>query len=151
MDKTLSALGDILLKALPTFFLVIFLYVYLRKIFFQPLEEVLQARREATEGERRRAEEVFQKAEQKATEYEAALQSARTEIYRERELERQRTLESHAARLREARARADAHLKEARDRIAREVAEAKNSLAVQGERLAEQVVRAVLEKGTVAS
>ena len=144
MDQTLSALGDILLKALPTFSLVIFLYVYLRKMFFQPLGKVLEARREATEGARKRAEEMFHKAEQKAAEYEAALQAARAEIYREHEAERQKSLEAHAARVREARSQADAQLREARGRIAQDVAAAKQTLAAQADVLADQIIRVVL-------
>lgn len=150
MDKTLSALGDILLKALPTFFLVIFLYFYLRKIFFQPLGRILDARREATEGARRRAEEMFQKAEQKAAEYETALHAARREIYREQEAERQKALDSYAARVREARGQAENQLRQAREQIARDVTAAKGSLDAQSDALAEQIVRVVLGKGASA-
>jgi len=112
MDQTLSALGDILLKALPTFCLVILLYAYLRKVFFKPLGAVLEARWEATEGARKRAEEMFRKAEQKAAEYESALQAARGEIFREQEAERQKALDAQAARVREARVQADAQLRQ---------------------------------------
>ena len=35
MDQTLSALGGILLKALPTFFLMLLLFGYLQKLFFR--------------------------------------------------------------------------------------------------------------------
>src|SRR5437867_2581178 len=140
MDQTLSALGDILLKALPTFFLVILLYVYLRKVFFKPLGAVLEARREATEGARKRAEEMFRKAEQKAAEYESALQAARGEIFREQDTERQKALDAQAARVKEARVQADAQLRQARERIAADVAAAKQSLHAQADILAEQVI-----------
>ena len=144
MDQTLSALGEILLKALPTFFLVLLLYVYLRLTFFGPLGRVLAERRDATTGARQRAEELFQRAEQKAAECEARLQDARSEIYREHEAERQRALEARAARLREARVQADVQIREARGRIAQDLAAAKQSLGVQAEALSEQIVRVVL-------
>ena len=144
MDKTLDALSDLLLKALPTFFLVVFLYFYLRKIFFQPLDKVLEARRDATEGTRARAEAIFRKAEEKAAQYEAALQSARSEIYREQESERQKALGTHAARIREVRSQAEAQLRQARERIAEDVAAAKQTLAGQADTMAEQVIRVVL-------
>lgn len=145
MDQTLSALGDILLKALPTFFLVLFLYVYLRQMFFAPLGKVLAERQEATAGARQRAEETFHRAEQKAAEYEAALQAARSELYREHEAERQKALEHQAERVRQARAQAEVQLREARGLLAADVAQAKQSLGAQAEALSEQIVRVVLQ------
>ncbi len=150
MEQTLSALGDILLKALPTFFLVVFLYIYLRRVFFGPLGEVLQARRDATEGARRRAEETFRRAEQKTAEYEAALQAARGEIYREQDAERQNALDRHAARVKEARAQAQVQLHQARERIAGDVDAAKKSLASQSDALSEQIIHIVLGRGASA-
>lgn len=144
MDRTLSALGGILLQALPTFFLVMVLYLYLRRTFFRPLGKVLAERREATEGARWRAEEMLQKAEQKAAEYEAQLQAARAEIYRGIEAERHQAVEAQAARVKEARDQAGAQVREARARIAQDVAEAKQSLSAQAETLSEQIVRVVL-------
>ncbi len=144
MDQTLRALADILLKALPTFFLVLLLYVYLRLMFFGPLGRVLAERRDATTGARERAEDLLRRAEQKASEYEARLQAARSEIYREQEAERRRAVEAQAARLREARAQADARIREARAQIARDLAAAKQTLGAQAEALSEQIVRVVL-------
>jgi len=144
MDQTLSALGGILLQALPTFFLVLLLYAYLRKAFFRPLGEVLDQRRQATEGARKRAEELLQKAEAKTAEYEAALAAARAEIYRDRDAERQRALEAQAARVREAREQAGATLRQAREQIAQAAAAAKQSLAAQAEALSDQITRVVL-------
>ena len=47
MEETLRALGEILLKAAPTFVLVFLLYLYLTRMFFRPLEEVLKKRYES--------------------------------------------------------------------------------------------------------
>jgi len=55
MAATLHALGEILVQALPTFFLVLLLFIYLRSMFFKPLERVLAERREATEGARKKS------------------------------------------------------------------------------------------------
>jgi F-type H+-transporting ATPase subunit b len=150
MDQTLKALGDILLQALPTFFLVIALYVYLNRVFFRPLGEVLEARREAIEGVRTRAEAMLRRAEQKTAEYEAALQAARSEIYREQETERRKNQELLAERLKQARDRAHAQLAEARATIARDVEQAKTSIAGESESLAEQIIHLVLERGVAA-
>ena len=83
MEETLRALGEILLKAVPTFVLVLLLYAYLSRIFFRPLEEVLQKRYAATEGARKRADESLAKAAAKTAEYEAAIRAARGEVYNE--------------------------------------------------------------------
>ena len=56
MDATLHALGGILLKALPTFLLVVLLHFYLKDVFFKPLEKVLHQRYDATEGARKLAD-----------------------------------------------------------------------------------------------
>ncbi len=150
MEQTLSALGGILLKALPTFFLVIFLYVYLRLVFFRPLGDVLEARRKATEGARQQADETFRRAAERAEEYEAALQAARTEIYRAQEAERQKALVAHAARIKEARTRAGQQVRQARQQIAADLHAAKNSLAAESDALAEQIIHIVLAKGVSA-
>jgi F-type H+-transporting ATPase subunit b len=143
----LDQLGNILLKALPTFVLVVFLYVYLRRMFFRPLDEVLEKRREAGEGARRRAEELLRSAEQKNAQNEAALEAVRIEMHREREAERQKTVERNAARVKQARAQADAQVRQAREGIAAEVAAAKRTIESQSSLLAEQIIRQVLGKG----
>jgi len=147
MDQTLSALGDILLKALPTFALVLLLYVYLSKVFFGPLGVVLDARRDATEGTRRQAEEMIRQAEQKTADYEAKLAAARAVLGREQQAERQKALEARAARVGAAREQAKGRLGEERERLEAEMAAVRPSLGLQSEALADQIIRAVLEKG----
>ena len=55
MESTLNALGGILLRALPTFFLVLLLHLYLKRVFFAPLNQILKQRYDATEGARQAA------------------------------------------------------------------------------------------------
>ncbi len=150
MEETLRDLGEILLKALPTFFLVIFLYVYLNLMFFRPMARLLEERRNATEGARRRAEEMFRQAEEKTAQHEAALQAARAEIFREQDAERRRAQEALAGRVREAREQAESQLQQARQGIAAEAAGARQSIEAQGALLADRVVRAALGKGAAA-
>jgi F-type H+-transporting ATPase subunit b len=145
MDATLQALGEILLKALPTFFLVLLLHLYLKSVFFRPLERVLKARDEATEGARRQAEQSLELAEKKAKEYEDALRNARSEIYQEQERHRKQWRDEQAASIEEARRKARAMVDEARAEIETEAAAARNSLAGQSELLAEQISRTVLQ------
>src|ERR1035437_10711175 len=85
MDATLLALGGILLKAVPTFLLVLLLNFYLKAVFFKPLEKVLRERYEATEGARKLAAESMERAAARTAEYEAAVRAARAEVYQAQE------------------------------------------------------------------
>src|SRR6266550_285134 len=103
MDETLRQLGGILLRAIPTFILVVLLHFYLKFMFFKPLQRVLRERREATEGARELAEQSLKKADEKTAAYEAALRAARAESYKELEQLRRQLQDERAAGVREAR------------------------------------------------
>ena len=85
MESTLQALGEIVLRGLPTFFLLLLLHFYLKRTFFAPLDKVLAERFEATTGARKQAESAMARAEAKAREYEEAIRDARTEVYKDNE------------------------------------------------------------------
>jgi F0F1-type ATP synthase membrane subunit b/b' len=146
MDAMLHALGGILLKAVPTFLLVIFLHFYLKSVFFKPLEKVLRQRYEATEGARKLAEESLERATAKTAEYQNALTAARSEIYRQQEKLYQEANERRTAQLLAARQTTDAAVKEARAHIAQDVEIAKASLARDTEGLATQIAESILRR-----
>lgn len=50
MDATLQALGDLLVKAIPTVLFFIGLTFYLKKVYFQPMARIFEERRKETEG-----------------------------------------------------------------------------------------------------
>src|SRR3954452_17133005 len=103
MDPTLKALAELLLKAVPTIFFLILLTVYLKQVFFKPLERVLEKRRQETEGARELAQQAFASADQKTSEFERALLAARRDLHREQEEQRQRLLADQANALAAAR------------------------------------------------
>ena len=146
MDATIQALGEILLKALPTFFLVLVLHFYLRRVFFSPLEKVLKSREEATEGARRQAALSLEMAEKKAAEYEESLRHARTEVYKEQEQHRKQWRDEQAALVEDARRKASAMVEDARNQIESEAAAARISLEKQAESLAEEISTAILDR-----
>jgi F-type H+-transporting ATPase subunit b len=150
MEATLHALGGILLRAIPTFLLVFLLHLYLKHMFFKPLEKVLHARYEATEGARQRAAESLRQAAAKTAEYEAAMRAARAEVYQSQEQLHRRLQEEQAAQVHAARARAEAAVREAKAQLAAEVAQAQQALAAQSEVLAGQIADAILNRGVVA-
>jgi F-type H+-transporting ATPase subunit b len=146
MDAMLHALGGILLRAVPTFFLVVLLHFYLKSIFFKPLEKVLHTRYESTEGARQLAEQSLEQAAAKTAKYEVALQAAKAELYRSQETLHKDLQNRQAAALLEARKQAEAAVQKARDLLAADVETARNSLAGDSDALANQIADSVLRR-----
>ena len=146
MDATLHALGGILLKAIPTFLLVVFLHLYLKMMFFKPLEKVLKQRYEATEGARKLAEQSLDRASAKTAEYEAADRAARAEAYQAQERLYQDLHEREATDIAAAREQAEAAIREAKELLAKDVAVARASLAQDSDALAGQIADSLLRR-----
>lgn len=144
MDAILSALGGLLLRAVPTFLLLIALHFYLKLVFYRPLDKVLASRRSATEGAREQAQASLELADRKSAEYEAALKSARGEMYKEQEEARRLRRARQAAAVEESRRSASELVKQARAQIAAEAAQASQSLQGESERLAGEIAEAIL-------
>lgn len=144
MEETLRALGGILLRAIPTFVLVVLLHFYLKFIFFKPLKEILRQRYEATEGARKLAESSLAKAAGKAAEYEAALRTARSDTYKELEQLRRQLQDERAAGVRDARAKAEAAVAQAKAALDAEVASLKKNLEAESETLADRIASKIL-------
>ena len=146
MAETLNALGGLLIKALPTFLLLVLLHFYLKFIFFRPLEKVLRKRFELTEGARRSAEASLEAAARKTAEYEAALREARSQMYHEQEEARRRWREEQAAAIQDARGKAQTLVTRTRAELAEDAARARESLKAESEALAERITAAILER-----
>jgi F-type H+-transporting ATPase subunit b len=149
MEDTLRALGGLLLQAIPTFLIVVLLYFYLKRMYFRPMERILAARYEATEGARKLAEESLEKASRKAAEYDAALRAARAEIYREQEAFRKTLRQEQAQAVEEARQRATAVVKDASLQLDAELAAARESLRQDAGALADRIVESILRRRPV--
>lgn len=149
--QTLVALGDILVKSIPTFILVWILFFYISRIFLNPLHKTLHQRRESTEGLRKAAEERIGQAEQKTAEYQQALQAHSADIYRQQEQDHQRALERRTEILRQARQSAEEQIGRARQEIQQQVEEAKKVLQKESEQMAQWITRTILEPPTGGS
>ncbi len=143
MEATLQGLADLLLKAVPTIIFFALLTVYLKHVFFKPLARILDERKRATEGVRQLAQQAFAAADQKASEFQRALQLARAEIEQEHEVLRRRWTDEQVEAIRRARAEADQEILEAKQQIADEVQRAQAELAATVESLSEQIVNSV--------
>jgi F-type H+-transporting ATPase subunit b len=146
MDAMLHALGGILLRAVPTFLLVVLLHFYLKGAFFKPLQKVLRQRYEATQGARKLAAESLESAAAKSAEYQAAMRAARAQIYQAQEQAHKRLQEGELTELTVARQRAEAAVQEAKAKLANDVEAAKAGLARDSELLANQIAESILRR-----
>lgn len=146
MDSTLHALANLLLQAIPTVIFFIFLSFYLKKVYFQPLAQVLERRRRETEGVRDLSQRAFEAADQKASQFERALQLARAEIGQENEALRQKWAQEQSEVIARARAEAEARLAQAKAEIAGEVERAQSELEANVQPLSEQIVQSLLRR-----
>jgi F-type H+-transporting ATPase subunit b len=144
MGQTLQALGGILLQAIPTIVLLLIVHFYLKWMFFRPMRELLEKRREATEGARESADAMLKQASQKTATLEAALRKARDEIYQENEEQRRRWIGEQTNRLEEARRESRELIHKAKQELDAEAETAKRSLTATAETLAEDIVRSLL-------
>jgi F-type H+-transporting ATPase subunit b len=146
MDSTLHALGDLLIKAIPTAVCFVFLAIYLQRVFFKPMAGILDERRKQTEGMRELAQRALEAADKRTSDYERALQLARAEIHQQHEKLRQQWIQEQTDRIAKARAHADRQIQEARQRIHAELQEAEAGVGPSVERLSEQIVNSLLRR-----
>ena len=144
MQLLLEQVSALLVRALPTFVVVVLLYFYLRAMFFRPMGDLLAQRKRATEGTRKSAEESLRRAGQKAAEYEESLRAARTGIYKEQEDLRRRWREEQAAQVAAMREQVSRKIQEAGEAMEAGKQAVKAGLGVENEALAERIVGRIL-------
>src|SRR6185295_19051644 len=71
---------------------VIILYVFLSQFFFNPIVAILHKRRELIEGRLEESRKRLEIVEQRTAEYEQSIRTARSEAYRQQEIQRERAL-----------------------------------------------------------
>jgi F-type H+-transporting ATPase subunit b len=135
-----------MVKAIPTIFLFIVLYFYLKVMLFGPLEKVLSKRDELTAGARKAAEASRAAAERKQQEYERKFTEARAEVYRAQEETRNKWLNDQAEQVAEARKRSDKSIHDAKDVIEVEASTARQALAATSAQLADEIATAILSR-----
>ena len=133
-----------MVKAIPTIFLFIILYFYLKVMLFGPLEKVLKQRDELTAGARKAAEASRAAAERKQQEYERKFTEARAEVYRAQEETRNKWLNDQASQTAEARQGSDAAIRGAKEQIEAEASAARDTLAGTSAQLADEIATAIL-------
>ena len=150
MDETLKQVGGLLLGAIPTVILLLLLFVAYRVLVHKPLGRVLGERRKRTEGAIERARADIAAAEAKTAEYEQRMREARATIFKAQEARRHLLVQQRAALLAETRARAQQHVEEARAALQRDKAAAQSNLQAEAQRLASEIIRALLRPASTA-
>ncbi|HET7184630.1 MAG TPA: hypothetical protein VFI82_08080 [Terriglobales bacterium] len=150
MDETLRQLGGLLLGSIPTILLFLVTFFSYRLIVHGRLEQVLHERYQRTEGAIEKARADVASAEAKTSEYEQRLREARMAIFRAQEARRQKALAARATAMAEARERARQQVAQARSHVSQELEAAKRQLLPESDRLAGEVIRAILKPVAVA-
>jgi F-type H+-transporting ATPase subunit b len=145
MGQTLKQVGELLLGAVPTILLLLMLYGLYLVLVYKPLTKVLAERRSRTEGAIEKARADIEAAESKTFEYEAKLREAKLAVFRAQEARRQQVEEARAEAVAEARKHADRLNQEAKKKIQDEVADVKQGLQSESERLASEIISAILQ------
>jgi len=143
---TLNALGGLRLKAIPTICLLLIVHFYLKWMFFRPMRDVMEKRREMTEGARASADAMLKTAAEKAAELDAALRKARDEIYQQQEETRRRWITEQASQLDEARRQSREAVHKAKLELEGEAEQARRALSATADALAEEIAQSLLRR-----
>lgn|SRR5487761_2211391 len=146
MEQTLQALSGILLKAIPTIFLLIVLHFYLKGMLFKPLQRVLKQREDLTKGARQAADASLAAAESKAQDFEAKFRDARAVVYREQEETRKSWMEDQAEQVADGHTRTADALASARQQLEADTAAARQNLVETSAALADKIATTVLAR-----
>lgn len=144
MNEILQQLGDLLLGAVPTMLLFLFLVVAYRLLVHGPLTATLAERRARTTGAVEKAQAAIAEADAKAQEYAAQLRTARIAVLKSRE-ERVRQWNAEREHALDAvRKEAQEKVRVARTRLEADVIEARRTIESSADQLAGQILNAVL-------
>jgi F-type H+-transporting ATPase subunit b len=144
MEQIFVQLKAIIIRALPTFFLFVALYLFLKKVLFEPMERVLEERRKRTEGTVEDSQAILAQIEEKLRGYDRSVNEARAVIFQEQEANRKRLATEQAAMLEVARTKASERVAAARAELSAEVASSKQTLAAEADRIASEIANVVL-------
>lgn len=151
MDPLLRQVGDLLLGAVPTATIFLLLYAIYSTLVGRPLRQLLDKRRQRTEGAVLKARADIASAESKTQDYEQRLRDARLAIFQAQETRRQAAQKARGAALAEARERAQQQVREARSAIEQDMALARQGLQAESETLASEIIRTILRPAGGAS
>jgi F-type H+-transporting ATPase subunit b len=145
MDETLRQVGGLLLGSVPTIVFFLILYGLYTVLVHRPLTRVLAERRARTQGAIEKAQADIASAEARTAEYEQRLRDARLALFKAQEARRGKAAQARAAAVAEARKNAQAQVDQARAAIEQDKIAARTDLQAEAQRLAQEIIRVVLE------
>jgi F-type H+-transporting ATPase subunit b len=145
MDETLRQVGGLLLGSVPTIVFFLLLFGIYTVLVHRPLGRVLSERRARTQGAIEKARADIASAEARTAEYEQKVRDARLALFKAQEARRAKAAQARADLVAEARKGAQAQIDDARKAIGQETDAARNSLQAEAGRLAQEIIRAVLQ------
>ena len=145
MDQTLRQVGELLLGAIPTVIILLLLYAAYAFLVGHPLRRILAQRRGLTEGAILKARADVAAAEARTAEYEAKLREAKSAIFKAAEARRHAAQQARDAVIAQAREAAHQQIRAAQVALEQEMAAARTTLQSESERLASQIIQAVLK------
>ena len=120
------------------------LIAVLKPVLFDPMLRLFALREERTDGARKNAREMQERAAEILSNYDAEVAKVRTEAGQERETLRKETARLEAQILADAHSRAESITAQGRERVAREVQEFQSQLAAHSAAVEDELVAAVL-------
>jgi F0F1-type ATP synthase membrane subunit b/b' len=120
------------------------LYFVLKKSFFDPVNQILDARDSAIHGSQQEAREKLALADRKSRAYADSLKGARLESYRQQEAFRAEAVQQRAQILTQGRQEAGQMISSARHEVQSVVSVARNSLEAEVTDIADGIVKSIL-------
>ena len=148
MEQTLHQLGQLLLGAIPTMVLLLTLFGAYKALVAGPLDRALEERYARTDGAFEQAKSDIAAAEARSQQYAQAIRDARASIFKALEGRRQLALQARTAAATEARKAASARIAQEKAQIEQQIEAAKTGLQQESERLANEIIQAILSRGT---
>ena len=151
MDETLKQIGELLLGSIPTIIFFLVLYGLYVALVHKPMGRILAERRARTEGAIEKARADVGTAEARTAEYEQRLRDARLALFKAQEARRARAAQARGEALAEARKLAQVQIEQSRMAIEADKKVAMKSLEAEVGRLAEEIIRTVLDPAVSTS
>ncbi len=149
MDQILNQIGGLVLGAVPTMLLFIFLVVAYGLLVRRPLDRILAERRARTSGAVEKAKDAISEAEARTAEYEDRLRHARAEIFAAREVRLKQWAAQREQAIGDARAATTQKVLAGKLEIEQGLVEARRQIETASAELSEQVLRAVLPEAAL--
>ncbi len=130
--------------------LLLVLFACYRGLVAGPLDRALEERYARTDGAFEQAKSDIAAADARSQEYEQGIREARVAIFKALETRRQQALQARTAAAGEARKAAAARVQQEKAQIEQQMAAARAGLAQESERLANEIIQAVLAQGGTA-